>query len=96
MLKQKHKWLLVFLDQLIGLYNRINTSQKDRMYIIHELKKYYNPKVIKFFFKLNDTELNKQLRKLHFIIYRALITNPDLDDKNICRFIQREKNVKNI
>lgn len=56
----------VFLDQLIGLYNRINTSQKDRMYIIHELKKYYNPKVIKFFFKLNDTELNKQLREIAF------------------------------
>lgn len=51
-----------FIDQLIGLYERINTSQKDKMYILLELKKYYSPKIIQFFFKLNDTELNKQLR----------------------------------
>ena len=51
-----------YLDQLIGLYERKNTSQKDRMYILLELKKYYNDKIIQFFFKLNDTELNQQLR----------------------------------
>ena len=47
-----------FIDQLIGLY----ASQKDRRYILLELKKYYSDKIIQFFFKLNDTELNKQLR----------------------------------
>lgn len=51
-----------FLEQLIGLYERKNTTQKDRCYILQELKKYYNQRVIRFFFKLNDTELNKQLR----------------------------------
>ena len=51
-----------FIDQLIGLYERKNTSQKDRRYILLELKKYYSHKIIQFFFKLNDTELNKQLR----------------------------------
>lgn len=51
-----------FIDKLIGLYERKNTSQKDRMYILLELKKYYNHTVINFFFKLNDTELNSQLR----------------------------------
>ena len=51
-----------FLDQLIGFYERKNTSQKDRLYILLELKKYYSPKIIRFFFKINDTELNKQLR----------------------------------
>ena len=50
-----------FIDQLIGLYERKNTSQKDRRYILLELKKYYSDKIIQFFFKLNDTELNKQL-----------------------------------
>lgn len=55
-----------FLDQLIGLYERKNTSQKDKVYIIYELEKYYNPKVINFFFKLNDTELNRQLREEAF------------------------------
>ena len=51
-----------FIDQLIGLYERKNTSQKDRRYILLELTKYYNEKIIQFFFKLNDTEINKQLR----------------------------------
>lgn len=51
-----------FIDKLIGFYNRKNTSQKDKMYILAELKKYYSPIIINFFYKLNDTELNKQLR----------------------------------
>lgn len=55
-----------FLEQLIGLYERKNTSQKDKMYILLELQKYYSPKIIQFFFKLNDTELNKQLRWIAF------------------------------
>lgn len=53
-----------FVDKLIGLYERKNTSQKDKMYILLELQKYYSPKIIQFFFKLNDTELNKQLREM--------------------------------
>lgn len=56
----------VFLDKLIGLYERKNTTQKDKIYIIYELMKYYNPKIISFFFKLNDTELNRQLREIAF------------------------------
>ena len=55
-----------YVDQLIGFYERKNTSQKDRMYILLELQKYYSPKIIQFFFKLNDTELNKQLRWIAF------------------------------
>ena len=51
-----------FIDQLIGLYERKTSVQKDRMYILLELKKYYCAQIIQFFFKLNDTELNKQLR----------------------------------
>ena len=56
----------VFLDKLMGLYDRKNTSQKDKVYIINELMKYYNPKLIAFFFKINDTELNIQLREIAF------------------------------
>lgn len=55
-----------FLDKIIGLYERKNTTQKDKVYLIMELKKYYNDKIINFFFKLNDTELNKQLREIAF------------------------------
>ncbi len=56
----------VFLDKLMGLYDKKNTSQKDKVYIIYELMKYYNPTVIAFFFKINDTELNRQLREIAF------------------------------
>ena len=41
-----------YIDVLIGLYERKSTSQKDKMYIMAELKKYYNDKVINFFFKV--------------------------------------------
>lgn len=65
--KQKTQQMTpAYLEQLIGLYERKNTSQKDKMYILLELKKYYNDRVIQFFFKLNDTELNKQLRWIAF------------------------------
>lgn len=55
-----------YIDQLIGFYERKNTTQKDKMYILLELQKYYTPDIIQFFFKLNDTELNKQLRWIAF------------------------------
>lgn len=38
-----------FIWKLIGLYERKNTSQKDKMYIISELKKYYSPQIMNFF-----------------------------------------------
>lgn len=40
-----------FIDQLIGLYKRKNTNQKDRRYILLELEKYYSDKIIQFFFQ---------------------------------------------
>lgn len=52
----------IFIDKMIGLYERKGTSQKDRAYILLELKKYYNNKVMNFFSKLNDVEINMQLR----------------------------------
>ena len=67
-----------FLDKLIGLYERKNTTQKDRMYILLELKKYYNPKIINFFFKLNDTEINKQLREAAFYHLQSFNYQPRL------------------
>lgn len=35
-----------YIQQLIGLYERENTSQKDKVYILAELKKYYSPIII--------------------------------------------------
>lgn len=65
-----------FIDQLIGLYERKNTSQKDKMYILAELQKYYSFDIIQFFFKLNDTELNKQLRWIAFYHLQSFNYHP--------------------
>ena len=58
-LKKTQQVTPAFIDQLIGLYERKNTTQKDKVYILLELKKYYSPKIIQFFFKLNDIEINE-------------------------------------
>lgn len=65
-----------FLDKLIGLYERKRTSQKDKKYILQELKKYYNKKIINFFLKLNDTEINSQLRWEAFYHLQSFNINP--------------------
>lgn len=52
-----------FLERLMGLYDRKNVSQKDKVYIIKELEKYYCPKVVNFFKKIAHSEINFQLRE---------------------------------
>lgn len=74
-----------FINQLIGLYERKNITQKDRVYILLELKKYYCEKAIQFFFKLNDTELNIQLREEAFFYLQSFNFNPRLRKQ---RFMQ--------
>ena len=65
-----------FIDKMIGLYERKNTCQKDKMYILLELQKYYSPKIVQFFFKPNDTELNKQLRQNAFYYLQSFNYQP--------------------
>lgn len=48
------------------------------MYILHELMKYYNEKVINFLFKRNDTELNRQLRETAFYHLQSFNYSPRL------------------
>lgn len=67
-----------FLDKLIGLYERKKTSQLNKLYIINELTKFYNKKIINFFFKLNDTELNIQLREIAFRYLQSFNLSPRL------------------
>ena len=74
-----------FLDRLIGLYERKNTTQKDRVYILAELKKYYCEKIIQFFFKLNDTELNRQLREEAFYHLQSFNFSPRLRKQQFMR-----------
>ena len=68
----------IFLDKIIGLYEKKRTTQKDRVYLLIELKKYYNEKIINFFFKLNDTELNRQLREMAFYHLQSFNYQPRL------------------
>ena len=78
---------------MIGLYERKTTSQKDKVYIIQELKKYYNPKVVNFFFKLNDTELNKQLREIAFKHLQSFNYEPRLRKQKYMKIHTKNKNV---
>lgn len=84
-----------FIDKLIGLYSRKNTSQKDRVYIIYELKKYYNKKVINFFFKQNDTEINKQLRLIAFYHLQSFNYQPRLRRQKYMQIHKKNKKKKN-
>jgi len=83
-----------FLDKLIGLYERKNTTQKDKMYILLELKKYYNPNIIKFFFKLNDTEINRQLRETAFYHLQSFNYQPRLRRQKYIQVHTQNKNIK--
>lgn len=83
-----------FIDQLIGLYERKNTTQRDKVYILFELKKYYCEKIIQFFFKLNDTELNKQLRKEAFFHLQSFNFNPRLRKQQFMQVHTKNKKRK--
>ncbi|MDO5041584.1 MAG: toll/interleukin-1 receptor domain-containing protein [Peptoniphilus sp.] len=83
-----------FLDQLIGLYERKNTSQKDKMYILLELQKYYSPQIMQFFFELNDTELNKQLRWIAFYHLQSFNYQPRARRQKYMQVHTKNKNKK--
>lgn len=61
-----------FLDALMGLYDRKNTTQEDKVYIMNELQKYYCPKVINFFKKQLHSEYNMQLRQMALFHLQSL------------------------
>lgn len=83
-----------FLDKLIGMYSKKNATQVDRMYIIVELKKYYNPKIINFFFKCNDTELNNQLREIAFKHLQSFNYQPRLRKQKYIQIYTKNKKRK--
>lgn len=74
-----------FLDSLMGLYDRKNTLQKDKVYIMKELEKYFCPKVIRFFSKKVDTEFNRQLREMAFFHLQSLGFQPVLRKQKYMR-----------
>lgn len=80
-----------FLDSLMGLYDRKKTKQKDKVYIMKELEKYYCPKVIKFFSKKVDTEYNKQLRQMAFYHLQSFGFQPTLRKQKYMRIPSKNK-----
>ena len=80
-----------YIDQLIGLYERKRTTQKDKMYILLELQKYYSTKIIQFFFKLNDIELNKQLRGIAFYHLQSFNYQPRARRQKYMRIYTKNK-----
>lgn len=74
-----------FIDSLMGLYDRKSTSQKDKVYIIKELEKYYCSKIIGFFSKKIDTEYNRQLREMAFFHLQSLGFQPVLRKQKYMR-----------
>lgn len=84
-----------FIDKLIGLYERKTTTQKDKMYIMKELQKYYCDNVIKFFSKKNDTEINLQLREMAFKHLQSFGFDPRLRKQKYMSINIRNKKRKN-
>lgn len=80
-----------YLDVLIGLYMKKNTSQKDKVYIFKELEKYYNRKIINFFSKLIDTEYNRQLREMACYHLQSLGFQPTLPKQKYMRLNTKNK-----
>ncbi len=65
---QKHVQAVdpAFLEKLRGFYSRKNASQKDKVYILQELQKYYSNKMVQFFKRIAQSEYNFQLREMAF------------------------------
>lgn len=80
-----------FLDELMGLYDRKTTTQKDKVYIFIELQKYYCSKTIQFFNKKVDTEYNPQLRKMAFEHLQSLGFQPILRKQKYMRIPSENK-----
>lgn len=56
----------LFIDVFITAYHQKGINTEGKVEIFNELKKYHSPKVIQFFYKLNDSERNLQIRLMAF------------------------------
>lgn len=90
-IKQTQQLEPSYLDSLIGLYSRKRTTQKDKVYILKELKKYYCPKIIAFFSKLIDTEYNRQLREEAFYHLQSFGYQPNLPRQKYIRIPSKNR-----
>lgn len=56
----------LYIDVFIAAYHKRGISIDDKMEIFKELQKYKSGKVLDFFYKLNDSERNNQIRNMAF------------------------------
>ncbi|MPM13078.1 hypothetical protein SDC9_59433 [bioreactor metagenome] len=80
-----------FLDVLMGLYDKKSTTQKDKVYILLELQKYYCSRIMQFFSKKIDTEYNPQLQKMAFEHLQSLGFQPVLRKQKYMRIPSKNK-----
>ncbi|WP_407536532.1 toll/interleukin-1 receptor domain-containing protein (plasmid) [Cetobacterium somerae] len=80
----------------MGLYERKNAplNHEEKVYIFHELEKYYCVKTINFFRKHNDKEINHQLRNMAFITLQKWGHYVKLRKKNSIRISAKNKKRK--
>lgn len=56
----------LYIDAFIASYYQKGISIEEKIEILNEIKKYQSKKAIDFFYKLNDSEKNNQVRELAF------------------------------
>lgn len=62
----------IYLDIFIHAYHKKRITTEEKMEIVKELQKYNSEKVLKFFYKLNDSERNTQIRRIAFMHLQSL------------------------
>ena len=62
----------IYLDIFIHAYHKKRITTEEKMEIVKELQKYNSEKVLKFFYKLNDSERNTQIRRIAFMHSQSL------------------------
>ncbi|HCM88430.1 MULTISPECIES: TIR domain-containing protein [Vagococcus] len=55
-----------FIEILIASYHQKGISTEEKIEIVNEMKKYNCPRSLEFFYKLNDSEKNDQVRNIAF------------------------------
>ena len=56
-----------YLEALIAAYHQRGNSINDKMEIVQECKKFDSPRIFNFFYRLNDSERNDQIRNIAFM-----------------------------
>mgnify|MGYP000118811288 FL=1 len=80
-----------FLDKLMGLYLKKTSTQKDRVYILHELYKYDCKKVTDFLQREMNAQQNFQLREMVMKHLQDYGYSPKLKRKDAIPFHTKNK-----